>query len=138
MRFYRFELAFDGEPQGVGFLQGLDDVGFTMAKKERLMQPFNEHLAIPDVESDDDSAVVFFFTEQGLMRFAKDLNRIIKAIEPRGWSLIATAMEEDDFSNALYSDECQAAWSRTYLGCYSNFAEIRAAEDVLNMVPQPA
>ena len=136
MRFYRFELAFDGEPQGVGFLQGLDDVGFTTARKERLMQPFNKHLAIPDVESEDDSAVVFFFTEQGLMRFAKDLNRIIKAIEPHGWSLIATVMEEDDFTHALYSDEYQAAWSRTYLGCYSNFVEISLAEDACNMVPQ--
>ena len=26
-KFYRFELAFDGQPQGVGFLQGLEDTG---------------------------------------------------------------------------------------------------------------
>ena len=42
MRFYRFELAFDGEPQGVGFLQGAEDVGLDNKDLLSLLDPFEK------------------------------------------------------------------------------------------------
>lgn len=42
MKFYRFELAFDGTPQGVGFLQGVDDIGLSNKKFTALMDPFDK------------------------------------------------------------------------------------------------
>lgn len=130
MKFYRFELAFDGEPQDVGFFQGIDDIGIPIALRQKLYQPFNERLESPMVEADDCSAVVFFFTEQGLAQFAKDIDCIIQVIEPMGWSLLASVMEEPDYDNALYHDQYQAAWSRTYLDISVQYAEIRAVKEI--------
>ena len=68
MKFYRFELAFDGTPQGVGFLQGVDDIGLSNKKFTALMDPFDE-LPCPRL-TDFESRVLFFFTEEGLKKFA--------------------------------------------------------------------
>ena len=131
MKFYRFELAFSGEPQDVGFLQGLDDVGLDDAERQALYQPFNEYLKSREVETDDGSDVVCFFTEAGVSRFKRDIDNIIQAIAPMGWSLLGTVMEEADYEFACYHDEYQAAWSRTYLGGAAQYIEIRAVEDIL-------
>lgn len=130
MKFYRFELAFSGEPQDVGFLQGLDDVGLGDAERQALYQPFNEYLKSREVETDDGSDVVCFFTEAGVSRFERDIDNIIQAIAPMGWSLLASVMEEPDYDNALYHDQYQAAWSRTYLGISVQYAEIRAVKEI--------
>ena len=66
MRFYRFELAFDGEPQGVGFLQGAEDVGLDNKDLLSLLDPFEK---LPSPYLDEPLGAMFFFTEEGMDRY---------------------------------------------------------------------
>lgn len=84
MRFYRFELAFDGEPQGVGFLQGAEDVGLDNKDLLSLLDPFEK---LPSPYLDEPLGAMFFFTEEGMDKFMPYINAFVKALEPHGWSL---------------------------------------------------
>ena len=48
MKLYRYELYCDDEPQDVGFLVGLQDLGLSSEKEDDLMYPFDSLLEIPD------------------------------------------------------------------------------------------
>lgn len=42
MKLFRFELAFDGEPQDIGILRGLDDIGLPEGVSVNIEEDFNE------------------------------------------------------------------------------------------------
>ena len=130
MKFYRFELAFDGTPQGVGFLQGVDDIGLSNKKFTALMDPFDE-LPCPRL-TDFESRVLFFFTEEGLKKFAPAIDAISKAIGPRGWSLLGLVLDECSFEHSLYHDALQAAWPYEYLAPIMGFYEVKSATDLFD------
>ena len=134
MRFYRFELAFDLQPQGVGFLNGLTDAIDNPRTVGRLMEDFDNHLKCPWLdEVYTRFQTMFFFTEEGLKRFAPSINAIIKALKPRGWTMLGLVLEEEDLSAAVYYDEYQVAWTRAYLEQEPKFHEVHKAEAMLNM-----
>lgn len=112
MRFYRFELAFDGEPQGVGFLQGAEDVGLDNKDLLSLLDPFEK---LPSPYLDEPLGAMFFFTEEGMDKFMPYINAFVKALEPHGWSLLGYVLYEGDYSTSIYHDAYQAAWTREYL-----------------------
>ena len=66
---FRFALAFDGEPQGVGLFTGLRDVGLRQESEDRILEGFKE-LKIPaaygDPEAPGISTARFWFTEEGV------------------------------------------------------------------------
>ena len=134
MRFYRFELAFDLQPQGVGFLNGLTDAIDNPRTVGRLMDDFDKNLKCPWLdEVYTRFQTMFFFTEEGLKRFAPSINAIIKALKPRGWTLLGLVLDEEDQSAIVYHDEYQAAWTRAYLEPEPKFYEVRKAEAMLSM-----
>lgn len=64
MKLFRFELAFDGEPQDIGILRGLDDIGLPEGVSVNIEEDFNE-LPCPKFSE----AVSFWFTEFGVQTF---------------------------------------------------------------------
>jgi len=125
--FYRFELAFDGQPQGVGFLQGLKDTGLPKPITDDIYHEFD---FLPAQMLEYPGLLVFFFTEAGLDRFGAVLDRIISELDEINWQLLCYTME-DDLANAVYCDAWQAAFDREYLNTstdgdpVSSVAEIR-------------
>ena len=80
---FRFELFFDGTYQGVGFLQGLDDMCEPAAYR-RLMKPFKDSLPVP-MNLDQPSS--FWFTEKGLQKFGDAIDEINRYASGTGWDI---------------------------------------------------
>ena len=76
-------------------------------------------LKAPDVEdAENDSSVVFYFTEAGLSRYEREIELISSLVETHdGWELRVCkgGISEEDLTDALYSDEYQVAWSYVYV-----------------------
>jgi len=119
-RLYRFELAFDGEPQGVGFLQGLDDIGLWNVVTSNLYSLF-DILPAPKL----DESVSFWFTEYGVAWFEDAINQVIDEIAENNWQLLG-AVIDDDLQESIYHDEFQAAFHLEYIGSMSiEYVEVR-------------
>ena len=108
-RLFRFELAFSGEPQGVGFLQGLDDVGLLGFIRDDLYSLFDP---LPIYELDE--PVSFWFTEDGLRQYEDAINRIADEVSENGWQLIGASID-DSMENVIYKDMFQAAFPLEYI-----------------------
>ena len=112
--FYRFELAFSGEPQDVGILQGLEDTPISFPVSDEIYRMFDS-LSVPeDLETSDGSAVVCWFTKKGLSQFADAINAMIWELEPFDWQVIGKSADLDP-QYAIYQDDLQIAFSRTDL-----------------------
>ena len=112
---FRFELAFDGEEQGIGLLQGWSDVLRHGEEPGGLLAAF-DGLPAPELESPDGSAIVFWFTQAGMNMFHEGLSMIIRTVtEHSPWSVIMSRNEasRETLDAALYRDGYQIAWSRT-------------------------
>lgn len=107
--YHRFELAFDGDPQYIGFMQGLEDVGLPINIESRLHQPFDDNLKSPIIRGYTQKPVEFWFTDLGLKTFWPAILDIAKEIEEYDWSLLYLS-KIDDISTAIYRDSYQAAW----------------------------
>ena len=113
MTLYRFMLAFDGEPQDVGILQGLGETDIPYANKLDLLSKF-ESLPAPTLETPDGGYVECWFTEKGVQEYADAINEIIDELYPNNWQVLAHTMK-DDLSQVIYQDEYQVAYSSLYL-----------------------
>lgn len=113
MRFYRFELAFDGEPQDVGFLQGIDDIGLGTKTEACLLDQFAE-LACPDLASIlMGEQVSFWFNQEGMETFLPAIRNVQTHILDRGWEILFAVMDvtaEELKERAVYADKHQAAF----------------------------
>lgn len=115
MKLTRFELTYCGEPQGIGLIQGLKDLGMSEEKIDDLIRVFDKDLVIPSFSSFELDARSFyaasFFTEEGLQKFKKECEAIFKFIERENsdWE-VETRIEElaDEDARILYSDKYQA------------------------------
>jgi hypothetical protein len=120
MKYTRYELYYDGEPQDVGLMMGLDDVGMDEDEVEMLMERFNTELPlIPQIRTFQESTTHFsgcFFTEKGLERFQKEIEELVQAIhfKENGWSVhaveLTTVLDEDIY----YQDDYQAVIKTKY------------------------
>ena len=108
-KLFRFELAFFEEPQGVGFLKGLDDVDLWDVVKDDLYSLFD---TLPIYELDE--PVSFWFTEEGLEKYAGAINRVADELSEVGWQLIGTSIN-DDMKDILYKDVFQVAFPLEYI-----------------------
>lgn len=113
MRYFRFELAFGGEPQNIGFLMGLDDIGLDIHREVELLAPF-ESLPCPLLH---EKRLEFWFTEDGLRRYSDGLMDVARAIRKRNWQLIYAVFDAngEDIEHRVYYDRWQAAWPADYL-----------------------
>lgn len=110
-KLFRFELSFFGEPQGVGFLQGLDDVGLRGAIRDDLYALFD---SLPIHELDQPGGVSFWFTEEGIRKYEEAIKRVADAISGKGWELIGASIN-DNLENAVYKDRFQVAFPLEYI-----------------------
>lgn len=112
MNLIRYELDFFGEPQEVGFIQGLKDQGLNNKIIDDLICTFDKELAIPnysEFKSKKGKYIASFFTEAGLIKFKKSINKIISFInqQENGFSVIKKAIKLKDTEHILYKDENQ-------------------------------
>lgn len=115
--YYRYELLFLGEPQGVGFIVGLQDIGIPEEIIDMLIQAFDETLPIPDITvfKYDKRKVyaAFYFTEKGREMFLPTIEEIVNRVEKldNGWEIIEETRGED---NILYEDEWQVVMLKAH------------------------
>lgn len=117
---YRFELAFQGEAQCIGVLQGLNDTPVPTSIKNDLYHRFDSLPVPPDLYTDDDSPVVFWFRKAGLSCFADAINLTIQQLEPYDWQVLAMPLRIDT-EDSLYLDEYQVAFSYSDLSGFIQF-----------------
>ena len=122
MKLYRFELAFMGEMQNVGFLHGLNDID---AETERqMLAPFDK---LPRKFLGNSANVSFWFTVDGLHRYLPAIQMLEKEIEPDGWNLLYATIDisEDGLTVAKYQDSEQIAFPKEFVQTQSiEFQEI--------------
>ena len=112
MKLYRYELYCEDEPQDVGFLVGVEDLGLSCEKEEALLYPFDSLLQIPKSPYMRDS--VSFFTEEGHTRFQPDIFRVAAAYEDSIFDikLCTIDLPEDYLDAVIYQDENQVCLPR--------------------------
>lgn len=110
--YIRFEMAFEGEEQQVGFMTGLDDTGMDEDEVEELLSAFNFHLACPpyrDWESTKEHYPGAYFTRAGYLHFQEAIQRVIDAVAYRnnGWEVIPIHSYGFPEEDLYYRDEHQ-------------------------------
>ncbi len=104
MKLFRFELAFDGEPQDIGILRGLDDIGLPEGVSANIEEDFNE-LPCPKLSE----AVSFWFTELGVQRFQATLDYLAEQSRELNWQILYAEIPGVYMSKGIYADEFQVA-----------------------------
>ena len=127
MKLFRFELAFDGEPQDIGILRGLDDIGLPEGVSANIEEDFNE-LPCPKLSE----AVSFWFTEFGVQTFQATLDYLVEQSRELNWQILYAELPGMSISKALYADQFQVALP---LGMVEElcpqYRELRAISDIL-------
>lgn len=127
MKLFRFELAFDGEPQDIGILRGLDDIGLPEGVLVNIEEDFNE-LPCPKLSE----AVSFWFTEFGVQTFQATLDYLVEQSRELNWQILYAELPGMSISKALYADQFQVALP---LGMVEElcpqYRELRAISDIL-------
>ena len=124
---FRFELFFDGEYQAVGLLQPLDEI-CGPAVYRRLMKPFKDSLPVP---MEINFPCSFWFTEQGLRKFADAIDEINRCISKYGWEARCIMLWVHEM-NYLYEDDYQVALGPEFVdhNCFTSFVH---ADELLEM-----
>ena len=127
MKLFRFELAFDGEPQDIGILRGLDDIGLPEGVSVNIEEDFNE-LPCPKLSE----AVSFWFTEFGVQTFQATLDYLVEQSRELNWQILYAELPGMSISKALYAGQFQVALP---LGMVEElcpqYRELRAISDIL-------
>lgn len=113
-KIYRFEGLCNGEPQGVGLFQSLDEMALPISEVRELTGMFDS-LPCPNL----DEPVSFWFTEKGLQTYEAAINYVNGRIALHNWSLAGAFMpapgEEGSLfekEEIIYQDDRQVAFSR--------------------------
>lgn len=116
--YIRFEMAYNGEEQGVGFMTGLDDTGMDEEEVGALLDTFNSNLAYPPYRNWKSDATHFpgaYFTRAGYLHFKEEIHRIIDAVKflDNGWDVIEIHSYRFPEEDLYYEDEHQVI-AKTY------------------------
>ena len=111
MKVYRFELAFDGRPQNIGFLQGIDEMGLPLKQEIHLLELFDS-LPCPKLNAWD--PLEFWFTEVGFRTYTSAFREYKQALSETLWDLIFEVKDvsAEELGWAVYQDEYQVCWDR--------------------------
>ena len=108
--YYRYELWVDDECQGIGFLQGLDDLGLPDWKVDELVFPFDELLPLP-LEVLENGPALSYFTEEGNGYFEEAIRNVIAAYDEDGLFYVECRAVEEIEGDIAYEDTWQViAW----------------------------
>ncbi len=132
MRFVRFELTFEGEQQGVGLFQGLEDA--LPYDAFYLMDTYFLTMVNPNIDDKTCDPVSCWFTETGLKRYMSDIQILADFLVEAGWGLCVAVIEEKA-ENAIYIDDDQAIFTREFLGNCYDLVNIAQLEDVKTLLP---
>lgn len=126
-KFYRFELLSPDKdyPYQVGLFVGLQKVGLSEQDEWALYDLF-DGLPAPTIE-DESNRLSFWFTEEGLLRFAEALEIVAYEVSRKGWRLVFTVIEDPPWDEA-YQDELQVAfWYDNVQAAILDYQEVGAA-----------
>lgn len=123
---FRFELFYDGTYQAAGLIQGLDDL-CGPAEIRRLLKPFKGDLLVP---MEIDQPCSFWFTEQGLQKFADGIDEISRYMSRIGWEVRCSVLWVHEM-NFLYQDEYQIALGPEFIDPDS-FVSFSHAADLMD------
>lgn len=127
MKLFRFELAFDGEPQDIGILRGLDDIGLPEGVSVNIEEDFNE-LPCPKLSE----AVSFWFTEFGVQTFQATLDYLVEQSMELNWQILYAELLGMPISKALYADQFQVALPFGMVEeLRPQYRELRSISDIL-------
>ena len=101
---FRFELAFDGEPEHVGVFQGVSDIGLAEDEVNSFLSEFSD-LKIPELSRNSES----WFTLLGLKEFFEAIKNFSAKLEETGWSILMYVrdMTVQEVKTAKYRDAYQ-------------------------------
>ena len=131
MVLYRYELFCEDEPQDVGFLVGIDDLGLSCEKEEYLLNLF-ENLKIPNIPNMRNT--VSLFTKQGVNNFNNAINELLKAYDDSVFDIacvkINLPLEEED--SIVYQDKNQVCLKKeTYEKMQKSTTLIATDDEIL-------
>lgn len=127
MKLFRFELAFDGIPQEIGIMMGLDDIGLRQDVSVNIEADFNE-LASPHLPEE----VSFWFTERGLQTYQPTIDFMAEHSRELNWQILYAEMPEGDVSKAVYTDEFQVAFPAGMVKALCpQYRELTSIRDIL-------
>lgn len=121
LKLCRYELFCDNEPQDVGFLVGLEDLGLSTETEDFLLAPFDTMLNVPDSPYMRDSAS--FFTPAGNEKFQAAIQAVCEAYSGSMFHIKVAELDfpQDYASEILYQDRDQVCIPvRLYEGPLSN------------------
>ena len=104
-KLYRFELAFEGEPQGVGLFNGIYEAVPDPDLADRLQDRFTA-LPVPHVTRE----CKFWFTGIGLAASLRPLLDVMRVIGEHGWSLAVAVIDRPEAGPA-YENPFQIAYA---------------------------
>lgn len=116
-KLYRYELAYFGELQGIGFITGLKDLGISDKFIDQLIQEFDQTLTIPDFDSlTYNKGIEYpasYFTEKGKELFSSSIQKIIDHVDSLNteWEVVEEIIED---YTAVYEDNLQALVLKKY------------------------
>lgn len=117
--YIRFDLMFEDEEQGIGFLHGLHETGLSEEMGEELSAHFNDNLKIPYYHSswirNDEQYPGCYFTRKGYILHEQHINRVIEAIREldNGWD-VRTIEQYDIPEDGLYYEDEEQVVMVTY------------------------
>lgn len=118
--YIRYELFFDGIPQDIGFMNGLGEIELSYDENEELMDVFEKELPLVPQSAYKDSCSAFYpacyFTEQGIRKFDKNIERLIDAIHNKqcNWTVNKITLSNVSSEDILYQDDYQAVIKTPY------------------------
>ena len=127
-KMHRFELALDGQPMDVGFLNGIGEIGMPESQETALLELFN---ALPCPHTlEVCGPCKFWFTDEGLERYITAVIAVMRTISEYNWQLLYGTFQENvhDKKRAVYRDSEQAAWLESYLQGTITFEEVKSIE----------
>lgn len=104
--YIRYELYVDGEPQGVGFLQGLSELDKDDEYLDCLTKPFDENLKLPQSVFAEHKLTESWFTEEGYQKFKAAVANIQQAYDDTGLFEMK-CLTAESLDNIVYQDEFQ-------------------------------
>lgn len=116
-KLYRYELAYFGELQGIGFITGLKDLGLANELIDQLVYDFDQTLPLPNFNSITYNKGIeypaSYFTEKGKERFSSSIQKIIEHVDSLNteWEVIEEIIED---YTTVYEDNFQALVLKKY------------------------
>lgn len=111
VRYFRYEMSFNGIRQNIGFISGMEKAGLGQETVTEIKDVFDEHLPFPPYEDWDESMgfACAFFTKAGVQRFGEEIEYLKEFLEAldNGWEIVEIQSYGFPEKDVLYQDKYQ-------------------------------